>query len=191
MSFATTMLRPTPRTTRSAARLLAEPSHSRGSILSNPRSLHQHSLILPSLFPQNSISTASTSGSTPRFAIRGSVGRLQARPFTSTGKNPARHLQSDVRHREAAAGRPLVGVVHGGLSRMVKKANRPLDSFVATIVSVGASESYMYRLQVLNKSEIGQTPTQFSSLELYIWNGTNGRFSSRYVSQATFQECGR
>jgi hypothetical protein len=148
--LATTMLRQTPRISRSTVRLLADPKPSQKSALPNARSLHQRTLVHPCRISRNPVSVASTSASIPRLPTRGVEG-LQTRSFASTSKNSARHTRSDDRHRRVV-NRPLVGTTDGDLPRKNRRANPFLpfqtssfvDAFVTTIVGVGISESCKY-----------------------------------------------
>jgi hypothetical protein len=149
--LATTMLRQTPRISRSTVRLLADPKPSQKSALPNARSLHQQrTLVHPCRFSRNPVSVASTSASIPRLPTRGVEG-LQTRSFASTSKNSARYTRSDDRHRRVV-NRPLVGTTDGDLPRKNRRANPFLpfqtssfvDAFVTTIVGVGISESGKY-----------------------------------------------
>ena len=143
------MLRPAPRITRSAVRLLADSKPSQNLTLPNTRFLCQYPLVRPSIVFRNPASAASIPAPTSRLPTQGGVEGLQMRPFTSTSRNSVRHLRSDDRHRKAAVNRPLVGMTDDDLPRKDRKANPFLpfqsssfvDAFVTTIVGVGLSES--------------------------------------------------
>ena len=142
------MLRPAPRTTRSAVRLLADSKVSQKLTPPNARSLHCQ---YPSLISRNPASAASTSASTSRPLTQAGVEGLQTRSFTSTSSNFLRHPRSGD-HRRATVNRPSVDSTHDDLPRKARKANPFLpfqassfvDAFVTTIVGVGISESCQY-----------------------------------------------
>lgn len=144
------MLRPAPRITRSATRLLADSKPPQNATIPNSRSLHQRLLVHPSVVQRNTISVGSIPATLSRAQTRGHVEGLQTRSFTSTSRRSARHLRSDDRHGRTLASRPLVGMSDGDLRRKDRKANPFLpfqassfvDAFVTTIVGVGISESY-------------------------------------------------
>jgi len=143
------MLRPAPRITRSAVRLLADSKLPQKLTLPNTRSLYQqHSLVHPFLVSRNPTSSASTFAPVSRLSAREGVWGPQTRGFTSTSKSSARH-RSDDRYRRAALSRALVGTAGDDLPRKSRRANPFLpfqassfvDAFVTTIVGVGISES--------------------------------------------------
>lgn len=142
------MLRPAPRITRSAVRLLADSKPSRNLTLPNARPLCQYSIVHPSLVSRNPISAAPIPAPTLRLPTQGGVEGLQTRSFASTSRNPARHLRSDDRHRKATVNRPLVAMADDDLPRKDRRANPFLpfqassfvDALVTTIVGVAISE---------------------------------------------------
>ena len=149
------MLRPVPRMTRPAFRLLVDQKLSQELTLPGARVLHQRPLVHPLLVSRNLTSTASTFVSTSQLPTRGSVEVPQARSFTSTSTNFVRDLRSDDRRR-GVVNRPLVGVTDDDLPRKDRKANPFLpfqassfvDAFVTTVVGVGISESCRYGVGV-------------------------------------------
>ena len=143
------MLRPASRITRSVVRLLADQKPSQNLTLPNVHSLHQHP---PTHFPlvsRNPTSAASFFASASRYPTQGGIEELQTRSFTSTSRSSTRHLRSDVRYRNAAVNRFLVGRTDGDLPRKDRKTNPFLpfqttsfvDAFVTTVVGFGLSES--------------------------------------------------
>jgi len=148
------MLRPAPRITRSAVRLLADSKPSWNLTLPNARPLCQYPIVHPSLVLRNPISAAPIPAPTLRLPTQGAVEGLQTRSFASTSRNSARHLRSDNRYGKATVNRPLVGMTDDDLPRKDRRANPFLpfqassfvDALVTTIVGVGISESCKSRV---------------------------------------------
>jgi hypothetical protein len=144
------MLRPAPRVTRSAIRLLGDSKLPQNSTLPNARSLHQRTSVHPSVVQRNTISVGPIPATLPRAQTRGHIEGLQTRSLASASRRSARYSRSDDRNGRTVVSRPLVGTSDDDLPRKDRKANPFLpfqassfvDAFVTTIVGVGISESY-------------------------------------------------